>query len=121
MHDLNTIIKQNRSNAKKLIDATIILGGVSFDAKLNKLSLNFGYTVSMYTILKTKHTEDIEKALNGLNEYEGSFYGLWLHNDVFYLDSNLNVSSKKLALALGELTKQICIWDCKEGKEIEVN
>ena len=119
MHGLKTIIQMNKGKATLLIDETIRNGGVSFNSKLERLVLNFGYTVSVYSILKTENVSKVEKTLNtDLKNYSNSFYGLWFSNGIFFLDGNINVSSKRLAMELGKLTNQDAIWDERNQEEI---
>ena len=120
MHDLKTIIEQNKSKAIKLIDRTKLDGGVSFDGNLEEIKPNYGFTVSMYAVIKTNDLSKLEKALNKLQNYSNTFYGLWFNDGLFYLDANLNVSDLSLALALGKLTKQKCIWDEVKKQEVKI-
>ena len=117
MHSLEEIKTINRSKAKKLIDETIKNGGVSFDSNLNKLVFNDGYTVSISSALKTKNKTELEAALNRLEKIN-SFYGLWIDDEIFYLDMNINVSNKTLALELGKEFNQIAIWSEREERVI---
>jgi|ETN01SMinimDraft_4_1059930.scaffolds.fasta_scaffold14570_2 hypothetical protein len=120
MYDLNTIKKQNKSRAIKLIDRTKLDGGVSFNGNLEEIKPNYGFTVSMYDIIKTSDLGELEKALNKLQNYSNSFYGLWLNDGLYYLDANLNVSDLSLALALGKLTNQKCVWDEVKKQEVKL-
>ena len=118
MHGLETIIQLNKSKSTLLIDEAIKNGRVSFNAKLNKLVLNFGYTVQTYSIIETPNSEEIEIALNSLNECSNSFFGLWLNDGVFHLDANINVSNKSLAMELGRLSNQRAIYDEEKNEEV---
>ena len=119
MHTLSEIKAMNRSKAKKLIDETVKSGGVSFDSDLNKLVINDGYTVSIYSVLKTKNKTECETALNRLNKINSS-YGLWMDEGVFHLDINVNVSNKSLAIELGREFNQIAVWSEREERVIFV-
>ena len=117
MHSLEEIKTINRSKAKRLIDEAIKNGGVSFSHKLNKLVFSDGYTVSISSVLITKDKTKLETALNRLNKIN-SFYGLWLDEDEFNLDMNINVSNKTLALEIGREFNQIAIWSEREERVI---
>ena len=113
MWDLNTIRRQNEGKASKLIREAQKTGGVSFNNRMEKLTLKDGYTVSIEKILETTDQEKLECCLNReLKKHVGScFYGIWLKDGVFYLDGNINVSGKKLAIELGKLHEQRAIYD----------
>ena len=117
MHSLEEIKAINRSKARKLVDEAVKSGGVSFTADLNKLVFNDGYTVSISSVLKTKDKTKLETALNRLDKIN-SFYGLWLDEDEFNLDMNINVSNKTLAIALGKEFNQIAVWSEREERVI---
>ena len=119
MHSLEEIKTINRSTAKRLIDEAVKSGGVSFSSNLNKLVFNDGYTVSISSVLKTKDKTKLETALNRLEKIN-SFYGLWLDEDEFNLDMNINVSNKTLALELGREFNQIAIWSEREERVIYI-
>jgi len=121
MHDLQTIIKQNKSKAIKIIDQTKLDGGISFDGNLEEIKPNYGFTVSMYAVIKTDDPSKLEKALNNIRNYfTPGFYGLWFNDGLYYLDANLNVSDLSLALALGKLSNQKCVWDEVKKQEVKI-
>ena len=118
MHGLETIIKLNKSKSTLLIDEAIKNGRVSFNSNLNKLVLNFGYTVSMYSIIETKNESKLETAINRMDK-RNSFYGLRLgRSGIFYLDANINVSNKSLAMELGRLWNQRAIYDEEKNETV---
>ena len=120
MHSLNTIIEQNKSKARKLIDLTLKNGGVSFNHGLNPLKINKGFTVSIENNLTTDNLLEVEKALNRLSQkrvcHVGCFFGLWIRDKLIYLDSNINLPNKELALEIANDRKEIAIYD-NEKKE----
>jgi hypothetical protein len=124
MHSLNTIIKQNKSKAIKLIDRTKLAGGVSFNCDLEVINITDGFTVSIKNIIITDSEEEIEKKLNSLNRYvlslTGSFFGLWLHNSKFYLDVNINTMTKGYAIKTGQYHNQVCIFDEANKREVKI-
>ena len=124
MHDLQTIIKQNKSKAIKIIDRTKLDGGISFNCDLEVINITDGFTVSIKNIITTDNEEEIEKKLNSLNRYvlslTGSYFGLWLHNSKFYLDVNTNINNRKEAIKTGKLHKQISIFDESLKKEVKI-
>ena len=118
MHGLETIIQLNKSKSTLLIDEAIKNGRVLFNANLNKLVLNFGYTVSMYSIIETKNESKLETAINRMDK-RNSFYGLRLgRSGIFYLDSKINVSNKSLAIELGRLWNQRAIYDEEKNETV---
>jgi hypothetical protein len=120
MHDLQTIIKQNKSKAIKLIDRTKLDGGVSFNNKLEVLHLSIGYTVSIHSVIETEDIQEIEKQLNKLPYFTGYFYGLWLNKGIYYLDINTNINDRKEAIKTGKLHKQISIFNESLKKEVKI-
>lgn len=120
MHGLKTIIEQNKSKAVKLIDLTKFNGGVTFDGKLNVLTLSKGYTVSIANISKSTG-QNIESQLNSLKSkgLDGIF-GLWVDGSTWYFDENLVVNNKETALKIAHKFDQLAIWDNANRKEIRL-
>jgi hypothetical protein len=120
MYDLNTIKKQNKSKAIKIIDRTKLDGGVTFDGALNVLTLSKGYTVSIANISKSTG-KNIESQLNSLKSkgLEGIF-GLWVDGSTWFFDENLVINNKKTALKIARKFDELAIWDNKNKKEVRL-
>ena len=120
MHGLETIIELNKSKADKLMDLTKINGGVTFDGKLNVLTLSKGYTVSIANISKSTG-KNIENQLNSLKSkgLEGIF-GLWINGADWYFDENIVVDNKETALKIARKFDELAIWDNKNKMEVRL-
>jgi len=136
MHSLNTIIEQNKSNAKKLIDLTLKNGGVSFNNDLEPLTLKEGFAVGIKPMKEvyenfSNDEKDIESILNTLEPFNAhcidemgkgykAFYGLWVSElGVFYLDGCIQILDYQTAVNYGKHFNQKAIYDFKN--EIEIN
>ena len=113
----------------KLINYTIKNGGVSFNKNLEILEDLKGFTVSIQKFEYTTKIENIEEKkkdiLNKINILNKSkknnyFIGLWLYDNILYIDINKIELNKSRALELGKKENQKAIFDNVNKKEIEV-
>lgn len=85
-----------------------------------------GYAVSITDIRTDLNNldQDFKKVcmiLNSLNiPFESKVIGGWTYQGVIYLDATIYLKNKKTALLLGQVFRQLAIYDFKNKKSIEV-
>jgi len=113
----------------KLINYTIKNGGVSFNKNLEILEDLKGFTVSIQKFEYTTKIENIEEIKNNIQDKinilnksikNNYFIGLWLYDNILYIDINKIELNKSRALELGKKENQKAIFDNVNKKEIEV-
>ena len=106
---------------KKIIEN----GGATLTKELKKADIKKGFMVSLEgtesqvegdnynAIIKAiKEKQEIIKDNNEL------FIGLWLDNNIMYVDISININDKVEALEFGKYNKQLAIYDLKNNDSI---
>lgn len=98
-------------------------GGATLTKELKALEKNDGYMVSLLGYEKTftfDQLEELEKEiLNYRNKLKkNEFIGIWIDNDIIYLDISKHYIKKEKAKKAGIKNKQLAIYDLKENKSI---
>ena len=100
-------------------------GGETLTKDLKKASLTSGYMVSLegtetqtrgndYQAIKKAIEEKQEIIKDGTNMY----IGLWLDNNIMYIDISVNIIDKAEALEFGKRNKQLAIYDIVNNDSI---
>lgn len=72
--------------------------------KYQAIAYKTGYQVADYGV----ECATAEEAMQAVNQMEGSC-GIWYSNGIYYIDHSFRVKTKKEALRLGKLYKQISV------------
>lgn len=112
----------------KIVHEILVNGGITLDIKTNKkINLQYGYMVAIEGCELKVNVKDfnksvldsyIEKHLNLLTSKAKYFLGAWVHEGIVYLDISKHSSNLTSAKWLGNLEKQLAIWDLKNSCEI---
>lgn len=91
---------------------------------LESLSNDDGFTMKKFKNIRYKsgwqvatsgvETTDIMEAVNIIQNNNGNC-GVWLSNGIYYIDTCKRVDTKKQALEIGRLCKQISIYGWKRN------
>ena len=86
------------------------------------IAMSDGYWVSSegVSVHGKLDVHGIQDALSLMNVHEGTVVGIWENEGISYIDKSIHVSDKQPALAIAEVFGQLAIYDCKEGKAIEL-
>lgn len=92
--------------------------GKTLNKELKKAELKRGYMVSLEgaeTRTKGDDYQAIIKAIEDkqkiIKDKNNMFIGLWLDNDIMYIDISINISDKVEALEFAKYNKQLAIYD----------
>lgn len=109
----------NKLNLNEIIKK----GGATLDAELKNINRKNGFMVSILGTEKTfklNELDELEKNImiykNKLNKNE--FIGIWLDNNIIYLDISKHYNNKRIALDIALKNKQIAIYDIKNDESI---
>jgi hypothetical protein len=109
-------------NNKEIIKETLKNGGLTLDLKAKK-----GFMCSIYGMEKTftiDHLEELEKELDNYKRIaktkKGLYVGLWVNDNIIYLDLSKLYKSKSQAIKKGIENKQKAIYDLEHQKDIEI-
>lgn len=106
-------------NFKKIIKN----GGATIDKHGENIQKNNGFMVSIlgyeYT---TKNEQDAQKKvleyMKIIEKDNNLFVGVWLENNIIYVDLSMWFLEKDVALEIGKKNRQLAIYDLKENKSI---
>lgn len=117
------MLKEN--NLKELVKKAIANGGLTINKELKEVLKNDGYFVSMLGYEKTFTINQTNELIENIKLYQknllhNEFIGLWLENNVIYLDVSKHYEKKQTAILAGIKNKQRAIYDCKNKKDIEL-
>lgn len=94
--------------------------GATLDKQGNPVAYSRGYQVSAQDLevmpvyrLTKKHLKDI---LNHLADSQ--HLGIWIDNRKVYIDCSEHITTKREAMKLGKMRKQLSIWNWKAGEAI---
>lgn len=93
-------------------------GGATLTKELKKAELNGGYMVSLEgaeSQVKGDDYQAINQAIKEKQELiknnDNLFIGLWLDDDIMFIDVSINIKDKVEALEFGKRNKQLAIYD----------
>lgn len=111
-----------KNQLEKLLLDVAMSGGATLKPNGDHLSLNSGYMVSLYGYEKKLNLDSL--TVNDVNNYLllakklKAYCGLWIDNNILYLDISIRVNDLKLAKSLGLKNKQLAIFDLKNLESI---
>ena len=114
---------------EKIIDKTLKNGGITVNSELEEIQAKRGYVVSNYGSEKTYDTTDIsdikklEKDIilyQKLLKNENENIGLWLDDDIIYLDVSRIYNNKKEAVRIAKANKQVAYYDIINDESINL-
>jgi len=112
-------------NLKQLIKNTILKGGNTLTSDLKESTEKKGFYVSLIGHEKTFLLNDIKNIEKTILKYQqliknkkNVFIGLWIENNLFYIDISKHYLNKQQAIKQGVKNKQLAIYDIKNNKSI---
>ena len=107
---------------KKLINVAKKLGGLTTSENLEVINKNTGYQVAFKTfdIVGLQEKRKIKKAIKTAKKEakkENADIGLWIDENMLYIELSKNVKTKSQAIEDGKKLNQICIYDW-ENKDV---
>ena len=109
---------------RELLNHLDAQGGATLNTDLEHADLNHGYMVSLQGHEKTLKPGDLSLEL--LNEYKhkaqdlGGYVGLWLEDNILYLDISTVHYSYRVAMYNAKKNNQKAIYDLANKKTIYV-
>lgn len=111
MLDINTIKKYVLKN-----------GGLTLNSHGLKADLKSGFMASYEKSEKTLDLKDLSSEIiaGALKEAskKRAFLGLWLNDNILYIDLSINIKDLSQALEFARANKQLAIYDIKNDKSI---
>ena len=104
-----------KNQFKTLLDYVRMNGGATLKSNGDHLAFNSGYMVSLAGYEKKLKIDSL--ALNEINKYLSlakklkGYCGLWIDNNILYLDISIKVNNLQLAKSLAIKNNQIAIYD----------
>ena len=112
----------------KMIKEMINNGGATLDVNYNNFNSSIGYMVSIKGHEKKININDIEnikkeisKKMELIKNKKNCFVGLWVDNDILYIDISKHIINYNRALEVARNNKQLAIYDLKNDKSIYLN
>lgn len=114
---------------KDIINKGIKNGGFTIDKELKDITEKSGYMVSIYGLEKTyninnDYMESLEKDILSYKELikdkKNMYIGLWIDNDIIYLDISKHYKNKQKAIISGINNDQLSIYDIKNNSCIDL-
>ena len=112
----------------KMIKEMIKNGGATLDVNYNNFNASAGYMVSIKGHEKKININDIEnikkeiiKKMELIKRKKSYFVGLWVDNELMYLDISKHIIKYNRALEVARNNKQLAIYDLKNNKNIYLN
>lgn len=103
-------------------------GGATLDKNYNNFSSNNGFMVSLQgqeiKVNKDNIEEikrEIEKKREFIKDKRGLYIGLWLDDEIMYIDVSIHIINYLKALEIGRHNKQLAIFDLKNKDSIYLN
>lgn len=103
-------------------------GGATLDCNYNNFNSNIGYMVSIkgqeVKVNKNDIQEikkEIEKKREFVQDKKGLYIGLWLDNDMMYIDVSIHIIDYMEALEVARNNEQLAIFDLKKKDSIYLN
>lgn len=103
-------------------------GGATLTSELKKAELKNGFMVSLEgteTQTQGNNYKAIIKAIEEkqklIKDKNNLYIGLWLDNNIMYIDISINIINKVEALEFGKKNKQLAIYDLVNNDSIYLN
>ena len=111
-------------NDKKIIEI-IKNGGATLDQNYNNFNNDNGFMVSIkgQEVKVSKNDikgiqREIEKKRDFIKDKKGLFIGLWLDNDIMFIDVSIHIIDYLEALEVARNNEQLAIYDLKNNNSI---
>ena len=112
----------------KMIREMIKNGGATLDVNYNNFNSKDGFMVSIKGHEKKISINDIEnikkeiiKKMELIKRKKSYYVGLWVDNDILYIDISKHIINYNRALEVARNNKQLAIYDLKNDKSIYLN
>lgn len=112
---------------KKILEI-IKNGGATLDYNYNDFVSNRGYMVSIQgqEIKVDKNDvqgikKEIDKKREFIKDKRGLYIGLWLENEIMFIDVSIHIIDYLRALEIGRNNRQLAIYDLKNNDSIYLN
>ena len=110
-------------NEKFLKNELTKKGGLTLDKNLEVLTKKDGYIASYQNSEKTFTFDKLAQLKNEIlkraeNLKKDEFVGLWVNNNIIYLDTSIILENKVECLEFAKDNKQLAIFDLKENKSL---
>lgn len=112
----------------KMIREILKNGGATLDTNYNNFNSSIGFMVSIKGHEKKVNINDIEnikkeitKKRELIKTKKNYFVGLWVDNDILYIDISKHIINYNRALEVARNNKQLAIYDLKNDKSIYLN
>ena len=112
----------------KMINEILKNGGATLDTNYNNFNSSIGFMVSIKGHEKKLNINDIENIKKEINKKmelvknkKNYFLGLWVDNDILYIDISKHIINYNRALEVARNNKQLAIYDLKNDKSIYLN
>lgn len=99
--------------------------GETLTKELKKAELKRGYVVSLEGTETQTKGDDYQAIIKAIEEKQAiikdknnMYIGLWLDNNIMYIDISINISDKVEALEFAKYNKQLAIYDLKNNDSI---
>lgn len=99
--------------------------GETLTKELKKADINGGFMVSLEGAEVQKNINDINGIKKAIEEKQeiiknknNMYIGLWLDNNIMYIDISINIEDKTEALEFGKYNKQLAIYDLENNDSI---
>lgn len=109
----------------KMIKTIIKDGGATLDTNYNNFNVSAGFMVSLYgyeTKINIDNIEDIKKEIETKREIaeniNDAYVGLWVDNDILYIDISKHIKNYNRALEVARNNAQLAIYDLKNNASI---
>lgn len=111
---------------EKIIVNGINNGGFTIDGNFKPIQEKKGYMVSLYGYEKTYSLNgdykdlkaDLMKYQAMVKQYKNIYIGLWIDNDLIYLDISKHYTSKKRAIQAGIQNDQLAVYDIAKNESV---
>lgn len=111
---------------EKIIKDGINNDGFTIDGNFKPIQEKKGFMVSLYGYEKIYPLNGDYKALKAdilkyqelIKNYKNIYIGMWIDNDLIYLDISKHYNSKKRAMQAGIQNEQLAIYDIAKNKSI---
>jgi hypothetical protein len=99
--------------------------GETLTKELKKADINGGFMVSLEGAEVQKNVNDINGIKKAIEEKQeiikdnnNMYIGLWLNNNIMYIDISINIIDKVEALEFAKYNKQLAIYDIENNNNI---
>lgn len=99
--------------------------GATLTRELQQASINGGFMVSLEGTETQTQGDDYQAINQAIKEKQdiikdnsNMFIGLWLDNNIMYIDISININDKVEALEFAKYNKQLAIYDLKNNDSI---